>query len=389
MALAAALTSAICAAGAVAQEPAPPPPPIATAAGAPSDGGGQATNEENAAREAELGYELYRSGQFGKAFDHFERAWQLNGDPKFLYNMSKIKEKEAKYGEAIEFLERYLEGWKQRNGGAPAPNAADVDNQIAELRKRAFRALPEVSLSSSPTGAQVFRAADGTLLGSTPVLIHMKPGRHKLVLKLHDHVDLEVVLAVPESGPVNAVFSMKSKVRRAAISLWCNIRGAQIGVDGKVVAVTPYSGRVDVSPGRHQVTLQKQGYKPVEQIVDVPEDKELQLAITLQRAGSTGSWRTYLAVPLLVGGVGGVASGYWFRGKADQHFTGTYEFEFYEDYQNIGYGAGGAAFGIGAALLAWDLLRSDIPQEDVIGPLSGRPREQLRPLGAPGGEDGR
>jgi hypothetical protein len=345
----------------------PPPPPPAQAAPSETD------------KLGEQGRDAYRTGNYAEAFRLFEKAFVLDDSPRWLYNMAKCKEKIADYREAVRLLERYLELFRARNPGQQPPDLVDVQHLIRDLKQRAFEALPEVEIKSVPTGAQVL-LGDGTTIGSTPVNTHMEPGRYKIVLKMPNHTDLEAELAVPQSGKVSLVFGLKSKMKRAAVSFWCNIRGASVAVDGKVVAVTPYLGQLDVEPGRHQILMTKPGFDTVEREVLVPEDKLLHSRIVLTPKTTHASWRAYLGWPMLIVGGLAVGGGAIASHFADQEFQGTQNFKDFQQLQNVGYIGGGTAAGIGLALVLWDGLRDGINDEDKVAGPEESTGEDLRPL---------
>ncbi len=354
----------------------------------PPAAGADAPSSNKAASEAleTQGREAYAAGRFQEAYRAFESAFGQDPRPKLLYNMARCLEKLAKYTEAIEILQRYLSVHRQQTGQDP-DNKAEVEVLIRTFRERAFDALPEVTIASSPPGATVRLQPSGAVLGNTPLTTHLKPGIYKLRLELDKHTPLENDLVVPETGKVRVVLALKSTVRLAALSFWCNIRQVKIAVDGKVVAVTPFSGRIDVAPGRHQVSLSREGYSPMEEIVDVPEDKELQLGYHLDPLASQSTWRSWLGWPVLVAGAGGIGGGVASGVQAEQYYRGSPDFETWASWQKIGYGAGGAALGVGLALVIWDAVRDNIPEADLVpGPKHDK-GSKLVPLGPSGAQE--
>ncbi len=316
-----------------------------------------------AEQSSDLGKQAYRDKQYEEAYKHFDKAYSIFAEPKYLYNMARCQEKLSKYTEAVALLERYITTYKTANAGAEPPDVKDVRNLIRELKQRAFEALPEVSIQSVPPGALV--QEDGLTIGSTPLVTHMKPGPHKIVLKLPTYSDLDAEVVVPDSGKVSVVLSLKSNVKHAGVEVWCNIRGAQIILDGKVVGQTPYASFFDVEPGRHQLALSRGSYTSFEQVVDVPEDKILKVSAFLQYEGSTTTFRTYLGWPaLIIGGLaagGGAGASYF----ADQQYRGTPRFKTFEGYQNLGYGTGIGLGVVGLTLLIWDAARDGTPPDDL------------------------
>jgi tetratricopeptide (TPR) repeat protein len=325
----------------------------------------------------------YRSGDYKGALALFERAFAAEKRPALLYNMARTQEKLAAYQRAIELLKRYVSLFRDQNKGQDPTNLADVENLIRSLRQRGYTSLPKVSIESRPAGARVIRRSDGVTLGSTPLTIHMTPGSHKLTLELQRHAPMNVPVEVPLSGHTNFVFTLKTEQERAAISVWCNIRQVKIAIDGKVVAMTPLRGRIDVKPGRHQITLNREGYGAREDFVEVPQDKELHIRYVMQAQEGGLSWRSAVGWPVLAAGLGGVSAGVASLVQANGFYAGSLDFKYWEKWQNIGYGAGAAGVALGLGFVLWDAARDGTPEEDrVVGPAQVEGRE-LRPIAAP------
>ncbi len=355
--------------------PPPPPPPAAEPAASANPLATAADLLSDQAKTA------YKEKKYAEAFGLFEKAYAVEARPAFIFNMAKCKEKLAEYAEAVNLLERYLQAYRTANGGLEPGDAADVNSQIRDLKRRAFEAQPEVSIQSSPPGAQVIEA--GVTLGSTPLQTHMQPGRHKIVLKLDKHSDLDAEIEVPVSGKVAVVLSLKSSVRRGALAFGCNVRGAQIVVDGKVVAVTPFTGQIEVDPGQHQVTLTKANYLTRDLQVQVSENTLVTVRLLLKNTASGTTWRSYLGYPIGILGIASAVVGGVAAYAANQEYRGTPWFNQLVDYQNWGYRAGGGALGVGVALLVWDGLRDNILAEDVLAGGIADEGNAVTPLGAP------
>ena len=377
----AALLVSLFAPAAGATEP-PPPPPVVSG---PHKGPAIVTAASDAARADALtgqAKDAYRSGKFADALNLFELAFAAAARPALLYNIARTQEKLARYQQAIAYLKRYLELYRQQNGGADPANLADVQNLIETMRRRGYTSLPKVNIESRPPGALVTRASDGASLGSTPLTLHLPPGRHKLRLQLTRFLPMDAVVNVPESGQANFVFTLNTHQERAALSVWCNIRQVKIAIDGRVVAMTPLADRIDVRPGRHQVTLSRDGYGTREDVVEIPANRELHVRYLMQALkGSTG-WRSAVGWPLLAAGVGGVAGGVVSWTKAEQFYTGTIDFKYWQDWQNIGYGAGGATAAVGLGFVLWDALRDSTPESDRLEGAQRVEGRELRPYGA-------
>ncbi len=362
----------------LAQE-APPPPPVAINDAPPPAASAPARADALTAQARTA----YGSGDFKGAVALFEKAFAAEERPALLYNMARTQEKLAAYQKAIKLLQRYVALYRDQNKGADPTNLADVQNLIRNLRKRGYTSLPKVAIDSRPAGALVIRRSDGVTLGSTPLSIHMTPGSHKLRLELQRHAAVNVVVQVPESGQANFVFTLKADEHRGAISIWCNIRQVKIAIDGKVVAMTPLKGRIDVKPGRHQLTLNREGYGAREDFVEVPQDKELHIRYVMHRREGTLGWRSAVGWPVLIAGFGGISGGVASLVQANGFYAGSLDFEYWESWQNIGYAAGTAGAVVGLGFVLWDSMRDSTPEEDrIIGPAQVEGRE-LRPIAAP------
>ncbi len=327
---------------------------------------------------AEEGRDAYRAGRYADAIALFDKAFALSSKPAYLYNIARAKEKLAEYDSAIKYLEKYLDAYKQQNAGADPQNAADVKNLVRDFKQRAFEALPEVTINSVPPGAQVYLGATdgllteggsdkGSLIGSTPVSTHMKPGTYQMTVQLTNHVDHRAELQVPQSGKLNLSIAMKIKQTRSGLAIWTNVKGAQVAVDGKVVAVTPYNGVLPMPPGVHQVTLTRVGYHTADEQVTLSEDKLTTVRLNLKpSAGPPASWRSFTGWPLLILGGLAIGGGYVAKTFADKEYAGSPLFVERQKLQNDGYYLGGAAVGLGLGLIIWDWARSGVNSDDLV-----------------------
>jgi hypothetical protein len=260
----------------------------------------------------------------------------------------------------------------------------DAEVQVPQSGKSsvtlALKPISEVTIDSTPRGAQVLE--NGVILGNTPLTTQLTPGPHKLVLKLDRHIDLDAVVQVPPTGKVAVLLSMKTNVHRAAVAFSCNVRGAQVILDGKIIAMTPIVGQIEVVPGPHQVILSREGYGVFEGNIQVPDDSVATVSVQLKRLEKASSWRAGLGWPLLIlgsiaAGGGGVASYF-----ADQEWRGTDRFNTLQKLQNYGYWGGGGAAALGLLLVAWEGLRNPIPDDERVDGAQLPPGITLQPLGA-------
>lgn len=161
------------------------------------------------------------------------------------------------------------------------PLAASVDAQ----RVRTIR----VNIESTPPGATVhLDDPNAAPIGTTPIRrIRVPRGQHTLIFKLANHEDL--------SHPVNIRrWNETFRVTLNALGVISinamgeSANGATVRIDGQPVGNPPI--RQNVQPGRHQITVEREGYDTFNQWVQVDGGQVLTLPVQLQRsAPETGS----------------------------------------------------------------------------------------------------
>lgn len=75
------------------------------------------------------GRDAYDRGRFAEALRGFERAYELSGHPKLLFNIGRAAESDGKNARAIEAYERYLQSVPQ------ADNREFVEGRLSKLRE--------------------------------------------------------------------------------------------------------------------------------------------------------------------------------------------------------------------------------------------------------------
>jgi tetratricopeptide (TPR) repeat protein len=109
---------------------------VVLAAAAPSAraAGGGSNAEAARLREARQHYEQavahYNLDEFAPALAEFREAYRLKPDPSFLFNIAQCHRKLGDTDAALDFYRKYLRSLPD------APNRADVERMIADLRAR-------------------------------------------------------------------------------------------------------------------------------------------------------------------------------------------------------------------------------------------------------------
>lgn len=109
---------------------------------------------------------LDKAGELGDAVRAYKRSLDASPQPNTYFNLADVERRRENYRDAIKAYEQYL---------AAAPDARDrkdVERAIAELRTTPFVAVLDGEV---PDGVVL---VDGVLIGPSPVVIQLAPGRH-------------------------------------------------------------------------------------------------------------------------------------------------------------------------------------------------------------------
>jgi hypothetical protein len=131
---------------------------------------------EVAHRHYERGLELARAGEYQKALDEFQAAYEKSPHFAVLYNIGQAYIGLKKPAQALSALERYLAEGK---GQVPPDRVEHTTEQLAALRA----GTAELRVSVNVAGAAV--ELDGQPVGTTPLLtpVRVSAGSHLLLVR--------------------------------------------------------------------------------------------------------------------------------------------------------------------------------------------------------------
>jgi tetratricopeptide (TPR) repeat protein len=99
-----------------------------------------AGSDASRVREARAHYEqavsYYNLDEFAPALAEFREAYRLKPDPSFLFNIAQCHRKLGENDQALDYYRKYLRNLPD------APNRADVERIVAELRAKVPNATP-------------------------------------------------------------------------------------------------------------------------------------------------------------------------------------------------------------------------------------------------------
>ncbi len=135
----------------------------------------------------ERGVQQYRALEYQAALEAFQHAQELVPDPPNLYNIARCFERLARFREAADSLQQYLEA------DLPADRRESATRLYEQIRSRPG----ELEISSSPAGATLFIDRDfDRPRGLTPAAIELPPGQHELTLRLAGRAEVTLTVTV-------------------------------------------------------------------------------------------------------------------------------------------------------------------------------------------------
>ncbi len=264
---------------------------------------------QEARRHMEEGQSLYVQGRYVESAQEFLRAHELQHYSAFLYNAAVAYERFGHLGLAATNFERYL------RDDPGAPDRAEVEARIARLRAAAAaqggtppptptpgqtaapaplpEAAPEdiksmLTVQTNPAGCRiVVRSVAGQVVaqGTSPLLSTVDAGEYTLTAT---HPDFRPATTDPMPVQPGKVYVVRVEMAQGAFHAFLrvvsNVPGASVFVDERDVGAvgrTPYTNPYPV--GRHEIWVEKPGYRTVESEVDLALGEDLTLRVDLQR----------------------------------------------------------------------------------------------------------
>ncbi|MBI2373279.1 MAG: PEGA domain-containing protein [Deltaproteobacteria bacterium] len=256
----------------------------------------------------EAGKKAFARGSYEEAIQEFKAAYDLKPSSGIIFNIAKSYERLARYEEAIDYFQQYLQS---------EPNAkdkADVEESIRRLKKSIRERFQELYVTSEPPGADIFiDDAKTGLQGQTNYRFKVTPGAHTLYLELNGYEPIKREFVMPDDKPLQLEFNLNKLKNVGFVEVKANVDGARIYIDGAIVGLTPYKKKKQLEAGPHQIVLEAFGFPRHSQDFVVERDQTVALDIALEAVesadGEEGSaiedWgRNLLIVGILGGGLG-------------------------------------------------------------------------------------
>lgn len=329
------------------------------------------------------GAQAFEAGSFKAAIQAFEQAYRLSPKPGIIFSMAQAHRRQYYLDKRPEHLLEAIKEYrdyvtKVEQGG----RRADAAEALAELEPIAARldpaagAIPPVEVapptrvmvSSQTKGARV--TLDGGAPGAAPLIGDVKPGKHVIRIEADGFFAEDRELLAAEGSLVALDISLRERPARVSVDA---ASGAQISVDGRPAGTTPLVAPLELSSGRHLVTVIRNGSRPYSEEIDLARGEQRHVRASLDTTG-----QRYASYAFLAAGAGGLVAGGLFTGLAlgaqhsarvvaDARTTGNISAQQLDDYNQaiirrdawkqaagVGFGAGALVIGTGLVLFAFD-----------------------------------
>ena len=174
-----------------------------------------------------------------------------------------------------------LQGRREVSSDFIMPEGRDLSLRL-ELPPPARNESPRLLISSKPEGASI--AIDGAEVGSTPWAGEVKPGPHKVAIKLEGYTPDERSLVAHANREAEVSFALQHLPGPAQLSVESEPTGAELSIDGNVVGTTPLDAPIPLEAGEHQIEARRKGYLGVAQRVVVEPGQSASLRLSLAAA---------------------------------------------------------------------------------------------------------
>ncbi len=281
----------------------------------------EGTPEDNAVAEArrrmEKGQQLFAEEKFPEAMAEFEAAYKVQPYKAFLYNAAVAAERSGDRERAMARYKEFLDAEPN------APDAGPIRATIERLKKEDRAAPPTaatevradirsvVIILSEPKGAPV--SIYERLIPTAPLFDPSKteqPGWQRVAENLVTpadiplrvgtyHIQVQPFRDFNGSGTdlrleAGTVYVFKSNLSQGAIvgkvQVKTPVAGAKIYVDDPLHKNAPLGtapGTVDLSPGKHKLSIEAPGYQPfvVEVVAEQGKMREIQADLLPEKVG--------------------------------------------------------------------------------------------------------
>lgn len=279
---------------------------VALLLAAPAVGHAEENRLEQARKQMELGQEAFNKKNYSEAVVYFEAAFAASPFAAFLYNAGLACERADNPARAIDFYKQYLELEPEASDAAKIKSKVDtlsaaLEKAVAAPEDTDVPAPPDaeakpgadvemkslISVRTNPQDAtiRILDTGGNPVSGATgPLALTVERGTYTVEASHPDYRTVTTEISVTSGQVYVVVVEMSQGSFLGFLKVTTDVPGAGVYVDKKEdgqAGVTPYGNVIPV--GVHRIWVEKPGYAPVEQSIDVAMGDEVELTLTLER----------------------------------------------------------------------------------------------------------
>jgi hypothetical protein len=190
-------------------------------------------------------------------------------------------------------------GWKPEERAISPRSDKLIDVYIA-LSEEHY--LGWVEIASNVPGADVFidRKEIGAI-GRTPFTGHLKPGKHTIYVERFGFDPVQRTIDIQPGTATQHNFDMQPSAKGWVVITGRGTSGGRLIIDDKFQCATPC--RAEVTPGKHEILVEKRGKEDYETELDVARGVETTIEVQMSdRPPRTRAISTAVVAALLLGG---------------------------------------------------------------------------------------
>lgn len=235
---------------------------------------------EGARKAWDAARQLAESKDFKGALVELQRAYELSGNPRVLYNVGALEKLSTHYARAVDAWEREL---REGTGKLAPGEVAEAKNAIAIVQQF----VTTIDVTANEPDASLW--IDDYTVGKTPFSgpVRIDVGKHTLKLSKDGFVDAvqQVDVAAGQRTPV--VFTLEPKNKTALVTVQVGgAPSATVFVDGRDMGPAPFKG--ELTADRHTIEARAPGFVTVGQTVDVQYKQPMSLVLSLSQERHEG-----------------------------------------------------------------------------------------------------
>jgi len=244
------------------------------------------------------GAQAYEAGKYLAAVQAFAEAYRLSPRSGILFSMAQAYRRQytadkrpAHLLAAIKHYREYIAKVEQGGRRSDAVQALSELEPMAERLGGAANAPAPAPALERKAATQIMVSAqtkeamitlDGGKPAEAPLIAEVAPGTHKIVIEAPGYFPESRDVKAAPGGVVALDIAMREKPGLLTITA---VGGADVSVDGRLTATTPLAQPIELTPGRHFVTVIKRGHKAFAEDLEIGRGEAKRIDAKIETTG--------------------------------------------------------------------------------------------------------